>query len=242
MVTKRKTIAINQNVAITAMKKNDTDFVGLVSSDVVDGNVLALVQQSASQYEGIRSAVAYLYKATRIFMPKDMSKRLSNFIAGQRRTGVKEKQDLGLVIEEGKKPLTFNCYEAISKQLFYSDNKEHLFAHLFMVLDWCLMKRAENCVHAKINHIRFEHDSLVFEFSKSKGHQKGESHVGPWHVYSNPLKPWLCPVLSMACYLITYPMILEGNLSWFPGDNQYGRYGSLFAKVVKGMKNELKSR
>lgn len=30
------------------------------------------------------------------------------------------------------------------------------------------MKRAENCVDAKINHIRFENDCLVFEFAKSK--------------------------------------------------------------------------
>ena len=34
-------------------------------------------------------------------------------------------------------------------------------------------------------------------------------------------------------------MILEGNLSLFPGDNQYGLYGGLFGKVVKGTENEL---
>ena len=34
-------------------------------------------------------------------------------------------------------------------------------------------------------------------------------------------------------------MILEGNLSLFPGDNQYGRYGKKFGKVVKEMKNDL---
>ena len=45
------------------------------------------------------------------------------------------------------------------------------------------MKRAENCVNCKVNHIYFKNDSLVFSFAKSKGHQKGEKHVGPWHVY-----------------------------------------------------------
>ena len=41
------------------------------------------------------------------------------------------------------------------------------------------MKRVENCVNAKINHIYFEHDALVFRFAKSKGHQRGEKHIGP---------------------------------------------------------------
>ena len=41
------------------------------------------------------------------------------------------------------------------------------------------MKRAENCVDAKINHIRFENDCLVFEFAKSKSLPDGGDHVGP---------------------------------------------------------------
>ena len=36
------------------------------------------------------------------------------------------------------------------------------------------MKRAENSINAKINHIRFHGECLVFEFTKSKGHQKEE--------------------------------------------------------------------
>ena len=48
------------------------------------------------------------------------------------------------------------------------------------------MKKAENCVSCKVNHINFEDDCLVFRFAKSKGHQDGEEHVGPWHVYANP--------------------------------------------------------
>ena len=67
----------------------------------------------------------------------------------------------------------------------------------------CLMKRAENCVSCKVNHITFEDDCLVFRFTKSKGPQNGEEHVGPWHVYANPKKQHLCPVLSVARYLFT---------------------------------------
>ena len=48
------------------------------------------------------------------------------------------------------------------------------------------MKSAENCVNAKINHIHFHGDFLIFEFAKSKGHQKGEKHLFTWNVYENP--------------------------------------------------------
>ena len=41
------------------------------------------------------------------------------------------------------------------------------------------MKISENGVNEKIAHIYFEYDSLVFDFSKSKGNQNGEEHIGP---------------------------------------------------------------
>ena len=83
------------------------------------------------------------------------------------------------------------------------------------------MKRAKNCVNAKINHIYFQDDSLVFEFAKSKGHQMGEDHVGPWHVYSNPDEPHLCEVLAMARYLFCFPEAMKSNSPLFEGTNQY---------------------
>ena len=111
------------------------------------------------------------------------------------------KQKLGLKITEGKREMSKSAYSALAKILFESEAKEDVFAHLFLILDWNLMKRAENCVDAKINHIYFQDDCLVFQFAKSKGHQQGEEHVGPWHVFSNPDEPHICPVLSLARYL-----------------------------------------
>ena len=79
------------------------------------------------------------------------------------------------------------------------------------------MKRAENVVDCKIDHIWVEHDALVFQFAKSKGLPNGEDHVGPWHVYANPLQPNVCPFLAMAVYLFSYPDVLSSNSSLFPG-------------------------
>ena len=101
------------------------------------------------------------------------------------------------------------------------------------------MKRAENCVHCKITHITFRNDALVFQFAKSKGHQNGEEHVGPWHVYANPEEPHLCVVLALSRYLFTYPQLLKEDASLFQGTSQYNRYAKLFLAVISDNKEEL---
>ena len=101
------------------------------------------------------------------------------------------------------------------------------------------MKRAENCVDCKINHITVRNDSLVFQFAKSKGHQNGKEHVGPWHVYANPGEPHLCVVLSLARYLFTYPQLLKEDASLFQGTSQYNRYAKLFLNMISDNMSEL---
>ena len=127
----------------------------------------------------------------------------------------------------------------MAKTLFFSEKKEHIFGHVFLVLDWTLMKRAENCVNCKINHITFQNDCLVFEFAKSKSNQRGENHVGPWHVYANPHQPWACPVLSLARYLFCYPDVLKGDMPLFDGTSSYSRYHNLFSNLLESLETEL---
>ncbi|KAL7524807.1 hypothetical protein ACHAXR_003117, partial [Thalassiosira sp. AJA248-18] len=206
-----------------------------------EGKVKCLVYQSGSQYSGTRSALAYLYKLACVPTPEKMAREVAKFLQGMERCILSAKQKLGLKISEGKKALSFKAYSMLAKKLFESGAKEDIFAHLFLVLDWCLMKRAENCTNARINHISFSDDCLVFEFAKSKGHQKGEEHVGPWHVYSNPQMPWLCPILALAMYLLCYPDVLKGDVPLFPGTEKsvYNRYADRFNKLVKQMKKPL---
>ena len=97
------------------------------------------------------------------------------------------------------------------------------------------MKRTENCVDCKINHTTIRNDSLVFQFAKSKG----QEHVGPWHLYTNPEKPHLYIVLSLAKYLFTYPQFLKEDASIFQGASQYNRYAKLFLQLISDNKSEL---
>lgn len=69
-------------------------------------------------------------------------------------------------------------------------------------------------------------------FWKSKENQTGERSDVPWHVYSNPLNPFLCPVLSLAKYIISHPGLLNGQDKLFPGSNQYERFIKVFHKAI----------
>ena len=90
---------------------------------------------------------------------------------------------LGIRTSEGEKPISLKTYEILANTLFEVGEKRDIFAHLFIFLYWCLTKRSENCVNARINHIHFNGDCLVFELENSNGHKKGEMHLGPWHVF-----------------------------------------------------------
>eukprot|EP00804_Cyclotella_cryptica_P025704 CCRYP_002907-RA/>CCRYP_002907-RA protein AED:0.33 eAED:0.33 QI:0/0/0/1/0/0/2/0/270 len=133
--------------------------------------------------------------------------------------------------------MPLEVYKKIPKKLFFSSEEEDV-SVTYLVLDWGLMKRAENCVGAKTNHILFKDDALVFQFAKSKGNQTGDE-FGPWHVYANPDAPWICPVLAFARYLFCYPDILRGGAPLFEGSNQYNRYSTRFACLLVEMKDDL---
>ena len=62
----------------------------------------------AAQYE----------RMTRVMMPDKMANNLRSFIAGQRQTGTKEKQDLGLTLLESKRPISAEAYELVCKHFF----------------------------------------------------------------------------------------------------------------------------
>ena len=198
-----------------------------------------MVHQSSAQYRVIRSTINYVYILTRVQMTEIMKRELSTFIVGMERIIIAEKQIIGIKFSE-EKNISFEEYELLAKTLFESREKRNIFSHPFLVLDWCLMKRAENCVNSKINHIHFHGDCLVFEFKNYKGHPKGEKNLGPCRVYTNPSKMWLCPVLSLSRYLFCYPNVLKGDVPLFRGKSQYTQYATWLTNLVKILDIQLK--
>ena len=138
---------------------------------------------------------------------------------------------------------------------------------MFLTLEWNLMARSENVVHAHILHVHWEEDCIVFRFVKSKGDQMGRNHNQEWHVYANPHNPAICPVLALACYIFSNPGVFsvsedeinddqedgeveaqvgdgagrpascKGRL--FPGDHQYDRFMGCLHRIIEKYPNEF---
>ena len=237
MNTKRKVITVNADVAAQLAAQDGNTLEGNVDAT---NQVKVAIRLGDSSYSAVQSAVSFLYRQSGIDRSEEIKGGVSLYCKGSKRKCRKLKQDLGLEISEGKKAMSKAVYSFLAKKWFLSRDPEHIFAHLFLVLDWNLMKRAENCVDCKITHITVKSDCLTFQFAKSKGHQNGEEHVGPWHVYANPLEPHLCVVLSLARYLFTYPELFLNNTALFQGSAQYCRYSKLFLNLLKENEEELK--
>ena len=102
------------------------------------------------------------------------------------------------------------------------------------------MARSENCAGAKIEHISFHQDALLFDFAKTKtDRERTKFFDHPWHVYSNYLEPVVCPVLALPRYIISNPIILDGNYNLFEGKSQYEIFNNIFNDVVKIHRNEF---
>jgi hypothetical protein len=65
--------------------------------------------------------------------------------------------------------MDFKVYEQMCKLFLGEEGEEFIFARCFLTLEWNLMARSENVVHAHMFHVTWDNDSLVFRFVKSKG-------------------------------------------------------------------------
>lgn len=102
------------------------------------------------------------------------------------------------------------------------------------------MARSDNIKDLNIKQIEWRNDCLVFFFAKGKRNQEGEGCDTPWHVYSNPNDPYLCPVLSLSKYIFSNPDIITSGGRLFPGDEQYSRFIKIFRDIIKENITEFK--
>ena len=184
-------------------------------------------------------------------MQANFFENLKQFTKGIRRHVADKKVLEGDVNIIGKRKMGFDVYKKICELFLKEEGEEFVFARAFLCLEWNLMARSENVVHAHILHVEWNADSLVFRFVKSKGDQTGRNSDQEWHVFANPHNPEICPVLALACYLFSNPgifsaadmedMVVEGGEGGpdsqkggrlFPGGNQYDRFMDCLHRIV----------
>jgi hypothetical protein len=166
-----------------------------------------------STIEQAKSALRNLFRFSNYEMSPSMEVLLKQFLSGKKRDIAEKKKMTGDYLRIGKAKMDFKVYEKLCDLFLKEEGEEFIFARCFLALEWNLMARSENIVHANILHISWDNDSLVFRFVKTKGDQTGRNKDQKWHVYATPDNPTTCPVLAMACYLFANPGILSSSTS-----------------------------
>ena len=204
-----------------------------------------------SSYDQAKSALVHLYRMSKYDMSSDFADNLKMFMKGMKRTVAAKKMENGDSGIVGKKKMDFKVYEKICELFLKEEGEEFLFARCFLVLEWNLMSRSDNIVHAHLFHITWEDDCLAFRFAKSKTDQTGRNSDQVWHVYATPDKPATCPVLGLATYVFANPGLTnvekftetdeEGNPSGrlFPGGDQYGRFMDCLRRIIANNADEF---
>lgn len=141
MSTKKTTVQVNKHKA--AAFQNDVlgqSYTLSIPEENNDEMIDVLVRMSDTTYGCIQSSISYLYREAGVPMPFEVSSNMSVYLKGSKRLGKGAKQALGLSLSEGKKPMSLTVYRKLCEWLFSSADKEHIFAHLFLVLDWYVFK------------------------------------------------------------------------------------------------------
>ena len=96
-----------------------------------------------------------------------------------------------------------------------------------------MVSRADNVVNQHMDLFGIWNDALIVQIGPTKGDQEGTKHVDhPFHIYSVPEEPAICPVLAFCKYLLCNPTILNGECMMFDGASQYERFNNILRDIV----------
>lgn len=109
---------------------------------------------------------------------------------------------------------------------------ENIFTHCFETMSWNLMARSHNVGVVTYGCMGWENDCLFVHFAKTKKDHKGKKKHKA-HVFANPLQPAVCPILSLAIYVLCTQDTRRNQL--FTGQKSEGR----FSKALKRLLTEI---
>jgi hypothetical protein len=140
--------------------------------------------------------------------------------------------------------MEFNLYCALAMGMWRDKSKlMSAFRILYMLLCWNLMSRASNVTRICFEHIEWHDDALTILFCTTKTDQGGD-RTHPRHIYANPFKPEICPILAMGVFLLVNEFGKD-DVKLFSGQNQYSHFsksvktwiGRVFATLSQWLKN-----
>lgn len=141
-----------------------------------------------------------------------------------------------MAIYEGKRPISAKGYMLLAAFALRSANNRlgSVYPHIFTILCWNLFARSCNVGSLMLQHISWENDSLKIVLPKHKGDQEG-ARVYPKHVYANPLRPEVCPILGLGIYALSCLRARRPERDWtvFAGGKVEAKYSHWLKEILR---------
>lgn len=195
-----------------------------------------------TSHSGFRSALKYIFDEYDAGLRKEFYIELNAIFKGIKRSIAKEQSLNNKKIQIGKDPLSFDLYGFLNEILLKQEGSDFVFAKCFLTMSWNLMCRSSNTVSIRLEHLKWHGDSFQVFFAHQKTDQFGDKPKDPRNIYSNPLMPAVCPILSLALYWSSFDVSKSEKL--FPGSKQYDRFRKCLEKLlnIDEVKTELARR
>jgi hypothetical protein len=139
---------------------------------------------------------------------------------------------------KGKKPMEFALFCSIGRLMWQNGSRKTFFNLLFMLLAWNLMSRSKNVTNICLTHFDWRDDALTILFCQTKTDQGGD-RAHPRHVYANPFKPEICPILGLGVFFLLTEW-KEGDVALFGGGHQYSHFSKGFKALIKASFDQLR--
>ena len=150
-------------------------------------------------YDNIRKyfdAVQFGAKEADILLPIAFYKDKDKFLLSFKKQVAKAKGS-GEVDEKEADPIPMSLFVLICT---WAVGEGNLLVWAWSILQWNLMARSINVEGLAFHNIKVFQDTIQFKYDSNKADPTGDN-VSIKHIYSNPLKPFICSFLSLAIYL-----------------------------------------
>ncbi|KAL3765640.1 hypothetical protein ACHAW5_000323 [Stephanodiscus triporus] len=124
-------------------------------------------------------------------------------------------------------------YEQICKWAIEAGTLSGIFVWAFATTQWNIMGRTINVDPMGFHNLRkSQHDSIVIQYDSNKMDKKGE-RVTPKNCYGNPVRPNICILLALGCYMsINQNLFGRKSDKIFQGEGKGGSASSTFCKAL----------
>lgn len=198
-----------------------------------------------------KSAITWWYEEKGAIIDHATALRLNRLLKGYKKEVATMRQSGALPATEGKHPVTFQGYLTLAKKFMsygpraaqvtaggrirktqHGTFASMLFGWPYLLLMWNVMARNMTVSKIMLRHLGWEQDALTVIVPKSKSDPEGNNTL-PKHVYANPLRPEVCPILALAVLIFCKSSRGDAaNPSLFEGKMQDSRFSAMLRQIL----------